>query len=36
MSKIIIEIRPGEGGKDAAIFTAQLAVAYGKMASRHN
>lgn len=34
--KQIVEIRAGEGGKDAAIFVAELAVAYGKLCLKHN
>ena len=30
--KTIIEIRPGEGGEDAAVFAAEMAQAYIRMA----
>lgn len=33
---MIIEIRSGEGGADARIFVAELAIAYEKLANRHN
>ncbi len=34
MTKKVIEIRSGEGGDDAKIFVAELAVAYLKLADR--
>ena len=36
MTKIILELRSGEGGDDAKIFVAELAIAYGKLVSRRN
>lgn len=34
MTKRVIEVRAGEGGTDSAIFVAELATAYTKLAAR--
>ena len=34
MDSITIEIRAGEGGEDARLFVAELALAYAKAAER--
>lgn len=34
MVKRVLEIRSGEGGDDAKIFVAELAIAYMKLADR--